>query len=107
MEAGLPVLPDIISASDRMKNISEPDIMRSTISVPNWESKLFRGARDLGTENLFTDIARLLAKTPDFRGTPVYDMTFVSKLEKQAKGQNMRQLKGSSFPAFEIDTENN
>lgn len=107
MQAGLPVLPDIISASDRMKNISEPDIMRSTISVPNWDSKLFRGARDLGTENLFTDIARLLAKTPDLRGTPAYDMSFVSKLEKQAKGQNMRQLKGSSFPAFEIDTESN
>lgn len=101
-KTGLPILPDIISYSERMKKISEPDIMRSTMEYPDWDNKRFEGSRDLGTENLFIDITRELVKTKDFKGTPSADLSFVNGLQKTLKGQERRQLIGSSFPEYEF-----
>lgn len=101
-KAGLPILPDIISYSERMKKISEPDIMRSTLEYPDWNSKIFEGSRDLGTENLFIDITRELAKTKDFKGTPASDLSFIRTLEKSLHGQEKRQLTGTNFPEYEF-----
>ena len=103
MEAGLKILPDIISFSERMKKISEPDIIRSTIEYPNWASDAFRGSRDLGTENLFIDITKELAKVPDFKGTKKTDLSFVDSLQKEF--QEKRQLLNSSFPEYQFPAE--
>lgn len=102
MSTGLPILPDIISYSERMKKISEPDIMRSTMEYPDWNNKKFEGSRDLGTENLFIDITRELMKVKDFKGTPVADLSFINDLQKTLKDQEKRQLIGSSFPEYEF-----
>ncbi len=101
MDCGLPMLPDVISFSERMKKISEPDIMRSTLEYPDWSLDAFRGSRDLGTENLFIDITRLLHTAEELKDTREADLSFVDTLEKTF--QERRQLTGTSFPEYEFD----
>lgn len=100
----LPVLPDMISFSERMKQFEKVDMMRSTFSYPDWNNPAFKGSRDLGIENLFIDIAREMAKVPDFRKTAPANLYFVETLVKDNSMQSLnRQLNGTSFKDYEIE----
>lgn len=101
-QQGLPILPDMISFSERIKKFKSHDIMLSTVQYPDWSSKAFEGSGDIGTQNLFIDITRLLNNRPDFRGTPKADLSFADSLEKTLAGQSQRQLVGTAFPEFEF-----
>ena len=104
MKQGLPMLPDMVSFSERMKQFEKVDMMRSTFSYPDWDSPAFKGSRDLGIENLFLDIARELKSVPNFRGTEPADLSFVDSLVKGNSIADMnRQLCGTSFPQYELD----
>lgn len=99
----LPVLPDMVSFSERMKNFGKVDLMRSSFTYPDWNKPEFKGSKDLGMENLFIDITKELAKTPDFRGTKPADLSFVNNICKDTSLQSLnRQLNGTSFPEYEI-----
>lgn len=101
---GLPVLPDIVSFSERMKRLDRPDIMRSTLAYPNWDDPTFEGSRDLGIENLFIDVARLLNKTPDIKGSKKPTLLpFLKDVQKSF--QEPRQLFGTEFPEYEFPKE--
>jgi len=102
---GLPMLPDMVSYSERMKKISEPDIMRSSLEYPDWDAEAFAGSGDLGTENLFIDVTRELQKAADFKGTATADLSFVETLTKKLEGQDKRQLTGTAFPQYEFPIE--
>ncbi len=103
-ESGLPVLPDMISSSERMKKINEPSIIRSTLSYPDWNDKAFEGGRDLGLENLFIDITRELAGARDIDNASSGVLSFVEGLKKELnEQQERRQLIGSSFKKYEFD----
>ena len=96
---GFPVLPDMISYSERILTIDKVNIIRSTFSFPDFNSPEFNNGNDLGIINLFIDVARELRKRPDIEGTEPVDMSFVDELEKTDDG---RQLKGTPFPDYEI-----
>lgn len=103
-KSGLPVLPDMIAYSERMKKIDDVDIMRSTFSYPDWTNPLYEGSKDLGLDNLFLDITRLLAKTNDIKGTAATDLSFVDAMEKKAELQDLnRQINGTQFKELEIE----
>ena len=96
----IPVLPDMISASVRMDNSKNKKIICSTLEYPNWDDNAFKGSRDLGIENLFIDITKLLNKSQDHRNTnPVY-LDFVDSLQKEFNEK--RQLHGTVFSEFEF-----
>lgn len=99
MKLGMRVLPDTVSYSDRIVNLDKPDIMRSSLMYPDWDNPAFAGGRDLGIENLFTDVTRELKKCRDIRGTGKTDLSFADSLTKTDDG---RQFKGSSFPEYEL-----
>ena len=96
---GLPVLPDLVSYSERIMTIDKVDIIRSTFGFPDFSLPEFGLSKDLGIINLFVDVSRELAKCPDLKGTGEADMSFVEELDKQPDG---RQLKNSAFPQYEI-----
>lgn len=96
---GLPMLPDIVSRSERMAQIDKVDNIRSTFGFPDFDSPEYGKSKDLGIENLFIDITRLLDKSPDFRGTAETDLSFARAMVKRNDG---RQFRGSAFPDFEI-----
>lgn len=98
-EPGFPVLPDMVAYSERMTTIEKVDILRTTFTCPDFDSDTFKGGRDLGTENLFIDVTRELAKTADIRNTRPADLSFVDGLQKR---KDNRQFTGSSFPEYEI-----
>lgn len=99
----VPVLPDLISYSERLKTLSKVDIIKSTLEYPDFSAKAFDGSRDLGLENLFIDVTRLLEKTPDHRNTGAADLGFVHGLKKEFKDR--RTLMHSSFPEFDFPEE--
>lgn len=100
----LPVLPDMISFSDRMKNFEKVDILRSTYTYPDWDNPVFSGSKDLGLENLFIDITKELQKIPDYKDTKPADLSFVDSLTKDVSSIQAlnRQLNGTSFPEYEV-----
>lgn len=95
---GLPMLPDMVSRSDKMQVIEKVDIIRSTFNYPDFDSEAFARSRDLGIENLFLDVTRELAKTRDLYGTGKADLSFTERL---AKRQDGRSFTGSSYPEYE------
>lgn len=100
-DRGFNLLPDMISFSFKMdKKADEPDILRSTYQYPVWGEGVHKGDHDLGYDNLFIDITRILAKTRDIG--PVSDLSFVDALEK--KDDPRRQIKGSSYPQYEMES---
>lgn len=100
----LPILPDMISFSERMKAFEKVDMMRSTFSYPDWNAPAYKGSKDLGIENLFIDITREMIKIPDFRGTEPANLSFIESLAKDDSVQSLnRQLNGTSFPEYEIE----
>ena len=96
---GLRVLPDMLSFSEQMKKISEPDIMRSTLRKAVF-SESVRTTKDIGTDNLFIDITRELARVPDLEGTGTAALSFVEGLSKTP--DDKRQLHGTMFSEYEI-----
>lgn len=101
MSVKLRILPDMVSYSERVKNIERNDIIRTTFQYPDWNLESFRGSRDLGIDNLFIDITRELDKRPDINGTRPVDLSFANNLKKEF--QERRQLKNTSFPEYEFD----
>lgn len=99
-EARLPILPDMISFSERIKTIGKENIITTTMEYPDWNNPAFRGSRDLGMENLFIDVTRLLNDTPDHEGTEEVSLNFVESLEKEFRHD--RSLVHSSFPEFDF-----
>ena len=99
VEKGLPLLPDMVSNSDRMMSIDKVDNIRSTFGFPDFDLPEFGPAKDLGVENLFIDVTRELEKTKDLKGTGTADLSFVHSLKKKP---DARQLKGTSYPEYEI-----
>lgn len=101
----LPILPDMVSFSERMRNFEKADIIRSTFTYPDWDNPAFSGSRDLGIENLFIDILRELQKVPDYKGTKPANLSFVDSLEKNTASLQAlnRQLNGTLFPEYEIE----
>lgn len=97
--SGVPMLPDIVTYSERMTTIDKVDIIRSTFGFPDFSRKEYENISDLGLENLFIDVTRELAKTDDLPGTPAADLGFVEQMQKKKDG---RYFKGSSFPEYEI-----
>ena len=100
IETGLPMLPDMISFSSRMTSMSKVDNIRSTFGFPNFESKEFGSQKDLGIENLFIDVTKLLSKTTDLSGTEILNMDFASSLNKQ--DDELRQFSPSAFPELDM-----
>lgn len=102
--AGIPVLPDMISFSERMKNFEKVDVMRSTFSYPDWDNPIYSGSRDLGIENLFVDILREMKKVPDYKESKTADFSFVDNLTKDVSTMQAlnRQLNGTSFAEYEV-----
>ena len=96
---GIPMLPDMVSYSERMTSIDKPDIIRSTFGFPDFTKKEFAGLSDLGIENLFIDITKELAKTKDFNGTGNAELSFINQLQKKDDG---RWFRGSSYPEYEF-----
>lgn len=92
-DKGYPILPDMVSNTEKMSTIDKVSIIRSTLYYPDLEQN------DYGFENLFIDITRELEKTRDLRGTPPADLSFVRPLTKRNDG---RQLTGTRFPEYEI-----
>ena len=91
-----PLLPDMVSNTDKMLAIDKVDIIRSTFAYPDFSEN---EAGDYGFENLFIDITRELARCPDIKGTPKADLSFVDGLEKKDDG---RQLHGTPYAKYEI-----
>ena len=98
-----PILPDMVSFSERMKTLDKNNIIVSTLEFPDWDKEDFRGSRDLGIENLFIDITKLLKDSKDHVGTQQADLSFVDSLHKEFRED--RQLTKSSFPEFEFPKE--
>lgn len=94
-DQGVPMLPDLISYSERMKSMDKVDNIRSTFGIPD-----FGSSKDLGIINLFTDVSKLLARSADIRGTEPYAMSFAEGLKKNPDPD--RQFKPSSFPEFDM-----
>lgn len=101
---GFGLLPDMISSTERMNKMATPDAICSTLRYPDWEEPCYRGSKDLGLENLFIDITRELAKTPDLPNTPKADLSFVNSLKKKDDVQSLnRQLTETMFPEYELE----
>lgn len=98
-DKNLPVLPDIVSYSERMTSMNKVDNIRSTFGFPDFESPEYGMSKDLGIGNLFIDITKELAKRPDIKGTPKADLSFINDVQKKNDG---RQFSGSAFPEYEI-----
>lgn len=96
---GFKMLPDMISYSERMLSIDKVDIIRSTFAFPDFSKPEFAGSRDLGINNLFIDITKLLNAAPDYEGTGHTDLSFIDRCNKKNDGRNFT---GSSFPELEI-----
>lgn len=105
-EWGLPVLPDMVSESERIRNIMNVDIIRSTFGYPDWSLDCFKGSRDLGIDNLLLDVTRELRKAPDVKFVPVKKedpLSFVDDLRKDNSLQSLnRQLTNTRFPEYEL-----
>lgn len=103
-ELDIDILPSMIQYSERMKKSKGNNIMKSTLSYPDWDSPEFKGSRDLGIENLFVDVTRLLAQAPDIPGTRPTDLTgFAAGLRKDTSMQALnKQLNGTVFTELEI-----
>lgn len=99
MKLGIPMLPDIITYSERMTTIDKVDIIRSTFGFPDFSKPEYAAVSDLGLENLFIDITRELNKTPDMENTPEVDLSFADSLKKTDDG---RYFRGSSYPQYEL-----
>ena len=99
VKEGLPLLPDLISNSDRMMSIEKVDNIRSTFGFPDFDLPEYGASKDLGIGNLFIDVTRELAKTKDLRGTGTADLSFVERLRKVDDG---RQLRGTQYKDYEI-----
>lgn len=97
--AGITMLPDIITYSERMATIDKVDIIRSTFGFPDFTKKEYEKISDLGIENLFIDVTKELDKTSDLPGTSKANLDFVTNMQKKQDG---RHFKGSSFPEYEI-----
>ena len=95
---GLPMLPDMVSSSDKMQAIDKVAIIRSTFAYPDFDSPAFMNARDLGIENLFLDVTRELAKCKDIQLTAKTDLSFIDDIQKRQDG---RMFTGSAFPEYE------
>lgn len=96
IKMGYPILPDMVSDTDKMQTIDKISIIRSTFDYPDYsESK----SGDYGFQNLFIDITRELMKCPDIRGTQSADLSFINKYQKVDDG---RQLSGTPFKEYEI-----
>ena len=96
---GLPILPDLVSYSERISTFDKLDIIRSTFGFPEFSAQELAKGKDLGLENLFIDVTRELAMTPDLKGTAITELGFVNELTKHYDG---RQFNGSAFPNYEI-----
>lgn len=101
-EMGYPVLPDLISRSERISALDKVDSIRSTFTYPDFDAPEFGKPKDLGFENLFIDVTRELAKSKEIKGTAKTDLSFVEKLTKHDDG---RQFSGSAFLDYEIIAE--
>lgn len=99
VDAGIPMLPDMISYTERMSTIEKVDIFRSTFGYPDFDAPEYEKVSDLGMGNLFIDITRELRSRPELPDTGVSDLSFVDALRKKDDG---RQFKGSAFPQYEI-----
>lgn len=99
LQEGIPLLPDMVSFSERMMTIDKVDILRSTFGFPNFNDPQFGSTKDLGIENLFIDVTRELAKTSDVFRTEPADLSFVNDLKKVNDG---RQIVGTPFKEYEI-----
>lgn len=99
VDSGLPMLPDMITYTERMASIDKVDIFRSTFGYPDFDAPEYEKVSDLGLGNLFIDITRELALRPDVEGTAPAPIRFVEGLEKKDDG---RQFKGSAYPRYEI-----
>lgn len=96
---GLPMLPDIITYSERMMKIETVSHMRSTFYYPNFDLPEFGDSKDHGIGNLFIDVTRELVKSKDIKGTGKADLSFINGCQKRP---DKRQYPGSSFPEYEI-----
>lgn len=103
MGINIPVLPDMIAFSERLKAIGRENIICSTLEYPDWNLDAFRGSRDLGLENLFIDVTRLLKDSMEHENTGPADLSFVDALEKEFR--NERQLMHSSFAELDFPPE--
>lgn len=99
MKLNLPLLPDMVTYSERIMAIEKLDNIRSTFGYPDFSLPEYENGKDLGIENLFIDVTRELAKTPDLKGTVPTDLSFVNSLTKKQDG---RQLVGSAYPEYEL-----
>lgn len=100
---GLPMLPDMISNSQKIGTIDKPNNFRSTFRYPDYELDSAGRPADLGLENLFIDITRLMDASPDLENTPKADLSFINGLSKTRDGHS---FSGSAFPQFELPREN-
>lgn len=99
VKKGLPMLPDMVTYSERMMSIDKIDNIRSTFGFPDFDEPEYGKSKDLGIGNLFIDVTRELQRCPDIRNTTRSDLSFVDSLTKV---QDSRQFKGSSYPRYEI-----
>ena len=99
VERGMPVLPDLVSYSERISTFDKVDIIRSTFGFPDFSTSEFEKGKDLGLENLFIDVTRELASTQDLKGTDEVNLDFINEMTKHNDG---RQFNGSAFPEYEI-----
>ena len=99
-QTGFPMLPDMVEYSDKMTAIDKVNVFRSTFEFSDFNDKeKFGKSGDLGIENLFADITKILAKEPDIKGTPAVDMSFAQALQKTP---GRRSYTGSAYPELEI-----
>lgn len=96
---GLPVLPDLVSYSERISALDKVDSIRSTFEFPDFDAPEYGSSKDLGICNLFIDVTRELALTDDLIGTEETVLSFVEGLSKKDDG---RQFTGSAFSGYEI-----
>ena len=106
MKYGLKMLPDVVSFSERVnksvtKDTPSETVIRSTLTYPDWENDAFKGAGDLGIDNLMIDITNELIKSKDIANTIPAPLSFDKILEKRFHPR--RQLRNTSFPEYEFD----
>ncbi len=94
-----PLLPDIVSYSERIRSLEKVENIRSTFGFPNFEASEWGNSKDLGIENLFIDITKELDKTADLPKTKDANLDFVYGLKKVDDGRNIH---GTKFPEYEI-----
>ncbi|MBR1434031.1 MAG: ParA family protein [Bacteroidales bacterium] len=99
LEVGFPMLPDMVSYSEKMMTIEKVSNIRSTFGYPDYERDENGCPKDLGIGNLFIDVTRLLLNERDYPGTGQSDLSFVENLQKANDG---RQLPNSAFPELHI-----